>query len=406
MNVLDIFKSFANIPRCSGNTQKMRDFIVEWAKRYGYGVDVDAAGNLLVFKGKGDVVLQSHYDMVCVGRAPDIQIIEENGYLGAQNSTLGADNGIGVAIMLKLISEGIEARYLFTNDEEIGLVGAKNLAFRLDAKKMINLDSEEFGNIYIGCAGGVDFEAKKRLYYQGEPKEVYEVELSFGGGHSGVDIDKDIPNAIKELAFLLSGKSVAHFEGGERINSIPANAKALLFEKIAGARKSDEKKRAFKTDIIKPLLAFANGVRGWNKEFDIPQDSINLSIVKTDNSEFRVEVGARSMSQEGLKRLIVESEAFFEGFGFDVKTYGYYPPWEPKISPFAKEVEKAYKKIYPDTGFKAIHAGLECAIFAQKYPDMQIVSIGPDIEYPHSTKERVKISTVEPLYRMVKELLC
>ena len=413
MAVLEIFKTIASIPHCSGDTGALFEYICDFAKSCGYRVETDSAANILCYKTKRHIALQSHYDMVCVGKAPQIELVEQDGWLRAVDSTLGADNGIGVAMMLALMAEGCEAEYLFTNDEEIGLIGANALELELQAKKMINLDSEEFGAIFVGCAGGVDIYGECTLEQKEVNGDFWRVKVEAPGGHSGVDIDKAIPNAIKELAHYLYEQSVelASFKGGERINSIPAHAEAVVCGKLSPkegitieqAPKSpvihDSKK------ILELLLAIPHGVRGWNRELDIPQHSQNLAQVAIDD-RLNIAVSARSMTKEGLKRLERENSALLTCFGCKVRSEGRYDPWEPHIGEFAKEFAKLYAKVAPDVTFKAIHAGLEAAVLAKKFPLMQIISVGPQIESPHSTSERLRLETVEPLFEIIKEYLC
>ncbi len=417
MDVLAIFEKIASIPHCSGDTEQLRTFIVDFAKKCNFRVETDKAGNILCYRSKREIALQSHYDMVCIGKAPAIEIVRKDDALMAKDSSLGADDGIGVAIMLRLMQEGVEAEYLFTNDEEIGLVGASHLELAVMATKMINLDSEELGAIYIGCAGGIDLQASK-------PAERIRVKKRYGyhiatpnfsGGHSGVDIDKPIPNAIAVLARFLAELPVeiVSIEGGERINSIPAYAHATVVsdQKIESLEFSIEKREP-KSEVLKnskelvrTLCGFAHGVRGWNHEFSIPQKSINLAKIEVDE-EIKIACSARSMDDAGLEELQKQSKCYFENAGYDVSFDGYYPPWEPVVSPFAKEARRIYEKYVKGVSFKAIHAGLECAIFSRKFPDISIVSIGPDISHPHSTAERLAIHSVEPLYQVVKAILC
>ncbi|BCD59857.1 MULTISPECIES: M20/M25/M40 family metallo-hydrolase [unclassified Nitratiruptor] len=411
MHVLELFKTITSIPHCSGNTEALRSFITDFAKKQGFTVRTDSAGNILCFKSKRELVFQAHYDMVCVGNAPKIEIVEKDGYLMAKNSSLGADNGIGVAMMLSLMQEGIEAEYLFTNDEEIGLVGAIHLELPLQAKKMINLDSEEFGKVYVGCAGGADIIATKTL----EPVTVkksyfYHVQAkNFPGGHSGVDIDKDIPNAIKEFAFFAKDALVVNLTAGERRNSIPVHLKAVIATnkelqstQYFDVQLAESQQNAYR--IIGDLCGYTHGVRGWEKTFGIPKVSANMALADVEKGICTIQCSVRANSDEELHRIIEENRCYFENLGYKVEVSGQYPAWKPQITPLAQEIAKKYEKLTQNVEYKAIHAGLECAIFAQKFPSMQIVSIGPDIEYPHSVHERVRLDTIEPLYKLIKEL--
>ncbi len=412
MEVVELFERICSIPHCSGSTRELHDFIIEFCKKYGFEVETDEAGNILCRKGSPALVLQSHYDMVCVGKAPDVRLLQKDGWLMAENSSLGADNGIGVALMLWLISKGKEAEYLFTNDEEIGLIGAKNLGLELKAKRMLNLDSEEFGQIYVGCAGGADIEAKRPLRKTKiDRKYFYYIRAkNFPGGHSGVDIDKDIPNAIKSFAHFIDEARIASLIGGERRNSIPAHLEAIVAtdSPLCGNDYFDvapaDAMEVSQEDLLTPLLAFAHGVRGWQKDFGIPSKSANLAKVRVDE-EFHMECSLRANSDEELARLEKEYMAFFKGYGFEAKSLDRYPAWKPKITPFAKEVAALFESFVQKPSFKAIHAGLECAIFAKRYPRMQIVSIGPDIEHPHSTREQVNIESVRHLAKIVERIV-
>ena len=420
MKVLEIFKKITTIPHCSENTDKLKKFIIDFSKKHGFTVETDEIGNILCYKRKRELCLQSHYDMVCVGKAPDIEIIQKDGFLTAKDSSLGADNGIGVALMLYLISKNIENEYLFTNDEEVGLLGAQNIELDLKSKYMVNLDSEEFGSIFIGCAGGVDiFASKKATKENIKFSKIYKIYTKkFPGGHSGVDIDKDIPNAIKELARFISKLKefqIIDFIGGERINSIPAYAKALiatdenqqetdniLVEKIEfdnfSAIKDGKKYISF-------IEGFAHGVRACDFDLKIPKTSINLALTNINEKEIYFAFSARSMENEKLTEIESETKALLDSLDLKAVSEGKYPAWQPRVLEFAKKVKKIYKKHFKDVKFKAIHAGLESAILSKKYPNIQIVSIGPDIYNPHSIREKVKIDSIEKITKVVEDIV-
>jgi len=228
--VIEIFKQIVKIPHCSGNTKKLKEFIKNYALNEGFEVFEDDAGNLLAKQKKPILTLQSHMDMVCVGDAPNIEIIEENGWIRAKNSSLGADNGIGIAIMLYLMKKYKNIEYLFTNDEEIGLIGAKHLKLNLNSSYLLNLDSEDDEYLIVGCAGGVDVKIEYPIKKEKIKGVLGKISIeNLPGGHSGIDIDKNIPNAIIEL--LKKVKNISFIKGGERRNSIPANAYAFeVFE--------------------------------------------------------------------------------------------------------------------------------------------------------------------------------
>jgi dipeptidase D len=230
--ILDYFQQITQIPHCSYETSKLKDFLISFSKERGYEVLVDSADNILIKKGTSKLIFQAHYDMVCVGEAPKIETYIEDGWMMAKNSTLGADNGMAIAMMMALIDEQKECEFLFTNDEEVGLIGSGSLEFELEAKQMLNLDSEDDAEVYIGCAGGVDIDAVKKYDSFLKSTEFYEITIGgLKGGHSGVDIDKNIPNAIKLFAKFLKDKDVqiASIKAGERVNSIPVNLQATIF---------------------------------------------------------------------------------------------------------------------------------------------------------------------------------
>jgi len=228
---IEIFEVIAkDIPRCSKAADKMAAFVEEFAKNLGFSVQTDSFKNILCQKSSPKICLQSHYDMVCVGDTTHIKTIIKDGWMSAENSSLGADNGMGVAMMLSLMQHFDNVEFLFTSDEEIGLIGAKNCELKISSDKVLNLDSEEEGAIYVACAGGIDITASKNFEMQEADGDFYELTLDgFCGGHSGVDIDKNIPNAIIELAKILKScnAQIASFVGGEKRNSIPVSAKAI-----------------------------------------------------------------------------------------------------------------------------------------------------------------------------------
>jgi len=427
MNLIEsiekIFKKITGLPHCSGDTSKLREYIKSVAKECGYSVDEDGAGNLMAYGSSSKVTLQSHYDMVCIGRAPDIEIVVEDGWMRAEESSLGADNGIGVAIMLWLMQRNAPADFLFTNDEEIGLIGAANLELKIETPYLLNLDSEELGRVYIGCAGGEDIYLKKRTEYfvPESAGERYLISADTPGGHSGVNIAQNIPNAITEVCSVIvrnEAMQLASIEGGERINAIPSHAEALVWmppghepqieSPYVSARKVDTLQVPLLSDgrnAAKALFGFAHGVRGWNSEMDLPQSSINLAAVGTQDGRIEVALSARAMSNDDLDRLVSQSVAGWEALGFEAATEGRYPAWSPEVNDFSKKVLQIYRRTIPEASFAAIHAGLECALFAKRFKGLQIASIGPTILDPHSSRERVNMKSVEKIVEVVESLI-
>ena len=421
--VLEIFKEITKIQRCSGNHKAFIEYMKEISKKLEYACLVDEANNILCKKenSNSNIVFQSHYDIVCLNDFCIPQIIEDDTTLKAIDSTLGADNGIGCSYMIALMYENFDGEFLFTSDEEIGLIGANALNLPINSKYMLNLDSEEEGKICIGCAGGVDIIAKnsnKKIVPNIENLDLYEISISnLQGGHSGVDIDKNIPNAIKLIVKTIKeceGK-LLDINGGERINSIPANVKAIIASKKTPQKTHDNMKiekintksehlNIYDDEIINFLYNFENGVRDFNKELNVVQDSINLALIKTNIDEIVIEFSARSMNNENLKELKEKTKKELINNNFYVETYGKYPAWSPDINDFTSKVLDIYKTFDKNASLEAIHAGLECAIFKDKFPDLKIASIGPTIKFPHSKKEFVYKKSVENVFEVVKKI--
>ena len=421
MNVLEYFEIITSTPRCSFKTEKMKEKIKEIAKNLEYTVSTDRSGNILCKKGTPKICLQSHYDMVCLGDVSKIELVEKNRILRARNSTLGADNGMGMAIMFACMEQFNDLECLFTNDEEVGLIGASELDLELTSSRLLNLDGEEEKEIYIGCAGGMDIISKLTLEYLplNENESTYEVSISdLVGGHSGVDIDKGISSAIKILAeeLVKHDLKLLHVEGGEVRNSIPKNAKAVIatckdLELVNSALKAEkiEYKREYIKDgknIIKGLNAFAQGVRGFDKNLNIPSTSINLGIVCVENGVLEIACAARAMNNEDLMTLSNETESFFQLIGCQTSQSDGHEPWVPDVGDFSNIVKKEMSKVYDDASFCAIHAGLECGILMQRQSKkIEAVAIGPTIRFPHSLREECDLDSVERISKVVKNII-
>jgi len=424
MRVIELFKEITKIPRCSGTHEPFIKYMQAFSASLNYICKVDVANNILCYKNntQASMCLQSHYDIVCLvdGKVP--QIIEADGYLRAKESTLGADNGIGCAYMMALMEDGVDAEFLFTCDEEIGLIGANNIEHKLQSSYMLNLDSEAEGEICIGCAGGVDIFAsnnKNEYITNTENKKLYEISIDgLDGGHSGVDIDKNVPNALKLIAKTIKecDGDLLDLNGGERINSIPKKVKAIIVTNnipiashpnmiIEAVDTLTKHYKKLDDNIITFMYAFSNGVRGYDKELGTVLSSINLAIVQTNIDGIKIELSARSMDNDELKIVKDETVVLLESFGFETSTAGKYPAWKPEKNEFITKVLKIYKEHMPSSELEAIHAGLECAIFKEKYPNIQVCSIGPNIYFPHSYREECEISSVIKVYEIVKDIV-
>ena len=423
-DVIEIFKEITKVPRCSKEHTPFISYIQNFATQYGFECFVDNVNNILCKKAHSTakLCLQNHYDIVCLMDGTIPEIIEEDGYLKAKDSTLGADNGIGCSYMLSLMKQGYDCEYLFTSDEEIGLIGANDIGFELQASYMLNIDSEREGEICIGCAGGVDIFgsfSRKMIVPNTQNLSLYEITVGdLVGGHSGVNIDENRPNALKLLAQSIKecdGK-LLDMNGGERINSIPANAKAIIASAtppqavhknmhINAIESPSEHLSLFDDNIIEFMYAFANGVRAFDTTLNVVLTSINLAIVKTTIDEIKIELSARSMDNEELKRVQNETLGMLNFYGFTTRYCGKYPAWKPQINEFTNTVLDIYKQHSPKAALEAIHAGLECALFQNKYPNLKVASIGPNIYNPHSKAEKVEIQSVENVYAIILDIV-
>ena len=418
--IIEHFQTITSIPHCSGSAEGLREYMRDFARKHGYEVRTDAAGNLLASRGTPRLCLQAHYDMVCVGRAPDIAIVEHSGWLSAKDASLGADNGMAIAMMMVLMEEGAEAEFLFTADEEVGLIGASALDLQISSPYMLNLDSEEEAVVTIGCAGGADIVAEVFGGKVPGSGTTYEVAgRGLLGGHSGVDIDKQIPSAIKVLFDYLHDQGVeqiASVIAGQRRNAIPSDAIAIVRSEqplsstdAVQVRALDETPEVYaqSRSLVEWVWRFDHGVRSYNETLGIPQTSINLALINDayDTGGLTIETSARAMSMEDLEALIQETVAEMDAAGWKVRVEDRYPAWEPEEGAFVRQVAEAIRAEYGHVETSAIHAGLECGILSRKLPGVQFASIGPTILYPHSTRERVDLTSVEHTFRIIKALI-
>jgi len=417
MSIIEHFKTLTQIPHCSYEAEKLQEFLVDFATQREYRVEVDEAKNIFISKGTPKLSLQAHYDMVCIGKAPNIEIYEEDGWLKAKESSLGADNGMAIAMMMELMDAREELEFLITADEEVGLVGANALSFKLNSKMMLNLDSEDEAEVYIGCAGGIDITATKPYASLKDTRPSYSVTVEgLVGGHSGVDIDKDIPNAIKLLASYLKDKKVGivSIQGGERLNSIPTFAQAIVKSDEILTSNSRVTIKAITDDapilhagdeIISLLANISHGVRELNQELGIPDRSINLARVSTQAGLCTIETSTRAMDPRGMTQNSYDMITLFNGYSYDTKQIDKYPAWKPEVNTFTSLVGECMQEVFGESQNRAIHAGLECGIISQKYPHILIASIGPTIRYPHSSREMVKISSVKKSFEVVQKII-
>ena len=394
------FYSLTQIPRPSGKRKEIADFLVSYGKSLGLETLQDEIGNVLIrkpasagYENHPGVILQGHMDMVPQKNSDKVfdfekdpieAYIEDNGeWVTADGTTLGADNGIGVATALAILADKnavhppLEA--FFTIDEETGMYGANDLKGGwLKGKYLLNLDSETEGELYVGCAGGVDVEST----FTYEPVETEEGDIALKvtvkgckGGHSGCDINLQRANAIK-LLFRFLKDAVANYEarlacveGGNMRNAIPREIPEMP---------------------------------------DIVETSNNLAIIETTpQEEGRVQIKAicltRSSVESRKEELASVIQSAFALAGAEVRFDGAYPGWKPNFkSGLLKTMHDTYVKEFgTEPRIVTIHAGLECGIIGSKYEGMEMISFGPTIEHPHSPDERVNIATVQKFYRFV-----
>ncbi len=465
------FEEICRIPRPSKKEEQIRLFLVKYAENNHLEYVVDNAGNLLIKKPatKGmekrmTVVLQSHLDMVCEKNSDNkhdfekdpIQISIEGEWIKARGTTLGADDGIGIAAQLAVldatdISHG-PVECLFTVDEETGLTGACELEKDFfTGKILLNLDSEDEGEIFIGCAGGNDTNAVFTFH----PKKLPAKHLAFEilvkglkGGHSGDDIHKGLGNSNKILnRFLWNisrdfGARLAHFDGGNLRNAIAREAKAIFtiepehyeackvyFDQFAATVKEELKvtepglslslnrsdppeiviNRKTQARLLNSLYACPHGVIEWSREMPgLVETSTNLASVKFVNeNEIIVTTSQRSSVDSARKDISDRVQSIFEvGKARVTRTTGY-PGWKPNIeSQVLKITSECYKDLFgTDPVVRAIHAGLECGLFLEKYPYLDMVSFGPTIRGAHSPDERLHIPSTLKFWKLLLAVL-
>ena len=414
--IIDNFIKITKLAHCSQQTEALFSYLVDYGQERGYEVQSDEAKNILIRKGEPKLALQAHYDMVCMGKAPEIETYIKEGWMYAKASSLGADNGMAIAMMMVLMERGEALEFVLTADEEIGLVGANQIDFELYARYMLNLDYEDEGIVCIGCAGGSDLLAEQRFLEAESYPYRYELSvLGLDGGHSGVDIDKNIPNAIKVLADFLEEKAVriASCQGGERRNSIPANVVMQLSSKEplesnhwVEVKALAEELTVYKSDaLVDFLVEFEHGIDEYNQEFDLAESSINLAIVNFEQGVAKIECSSRAMSDVGLEKINEKNLKLFDKYGFIGSMEYKYPAWKPEVNDFTSSVNDAMKTVFKESRFEAIHAGLECGLLLERYKHIKFASIGPTIEYPHSTRERVKLDSVGKIFKVVEEVI-
>lgn len=468
--VWKFFYEITRIPRPSKKEGKIIAYLENFGKERGLETIKDAVGNIVIrkpaspgYENKPWVCLQSHMDMVCEKNPNSTHDFENDplqlrivdDWVMATDTTLGADNGIGMAMSLAILDDNslqhgpIEC--LFTVDEETGLTGAFALdPSMLKSKILINLDSEDEGVIFIGCAGGRDTVGKTKVAYTSISEELIALEIVISGlkgGHSGDDINKGRANANKLLARILyaidaeTSMKLCHIDGGNLRNAIPRDAKATIAipsndkEKVNNiintyqnyftneykvtdpeikvtltetSLPSQALTPELKKTIIRLLLGLPHGVLAYSQDIpDFVETSTNLASIKITNEEVIISTSQRS-SLESAKLYANQMVAsVFALAGFDYAHSDGYPGWTPNPnSPLLKKAADIYEELYhKKANVRAIHAGLECGLFSEKIPGMDMISIGPTMRGVHSPEEKLHIPSVANVYTWVVEIL-
>ncbi len=469
-----LFESICAIPRPSKHEDQIRSWIVNWAKDLNLAVKVDDVGNIAIakpatagYENRKGVVLQAHMDMVPQKNSdkdhdfltdpiiPRINTEVDGDWVSATGTTLGADNGIGLCSALAVLASSDVVHgpleVLVTTDEEAGMTGAFGLQPNwLTGDILINTDSEQEGEVYMGCAGGVDAEATFELSFEPVPEQYQSFNLSISGlkgGHSGVDIDTGRANANKLLVRFLRQACevfdirITELNGGSLRNAIPREADVsfvvplkqvealnqsindylITLKSTLGAVETDIEmllispeillecwNKDIQNTILCALNASPNGVIRMSDDIDgIVETSLNIGVMRCKGSKFVVLSLIRSLHDDG--RLDVQGmlESLYKLAGAKMKFSGSYPGWKPDTESEIMEVVRAtYKNTFGKVPeIMVIHAGLECGLFKSPYPEWDMVSFGPTIKFPHSPDEKVLISTVDQYWKLLVAVL-
>ncbi|MFJ1424761.1 aminoacyl-histidine dipeptidase [Capnocytophaga canimorsus] len=468
-----LWENFADlnaVPRPSKKEEKVIAFMMDFGKKLGLETLKDEVGNVIIRKpatkgmeNRKKVVLQSHLDMVHQKNndtifdfsTEGIKMKIEGDWVKAEGTTLGADNGIGVAAIMAILQsydiEHPDIEALFTIDEETGMTGAMGLkGGLLNGDILLNLDTEEDDEIDIGCAGGVDVTAFREYDQEEIPQDVvaYKVVVKgLQGGHSGMDIHKGFGNANKIMNRLLFdgfenfGLRISEINGGGLRNAIPRESTAIVVvDKIQNEAFEFEFKQL--TEVIKhelqltePNLSIVlestnlpenvmelgvqegvlrsiytahNGVYAMSKSIsDLVETSNNIARVVVKDGEIKIHCLTRSSVESAKFDLANALRSAFELSGFEVEFTGSYPGWEPDVnSSILKVLKEQYEKLFGEKpNVVACHAGLECGILGQNYPNMEMISFGPTIKGAHSPDEKVNIKSVQKFWKYLLEIL-
>ena len=457
---LRFFEEFSKIPRGSGNTKAIADYLVDFAKARGLECYRDESDNVVIrraatcgYEDRPGVILQGHTDIVAL-KNPDCPInMEKEGLdlyrdgdlLRARGTTLGGDDGVAMAYAMAILdSDDIahpELEAVFTSDEETGLIGATALdASVLRGRLLINIDSDEEGIFTVGCAGGARVDINLPVKVKTHIGQIYTLSISgFKGGHSGVEIDKNRANAIKAMAEILSkledvklGKASA----GSADNAIPSDAQVIFTTKspileisdvinsVAETLPEGETQKKFNLEmnissakvidveasanILALIGEMPNGVMRMMEDIEgLVETSLNMGILSLDGKALNLTISVRSAKGAQKAKLLDTIKDIAEKHGAGVSVRGQYPAWEYRKESHLRDVMcKVYRDMYgKDATVVTIHAGLECGIFSDKMEGLDCVSIGPDNKDIHTPEERLSLSSFNRVYEYIINVL-
>lgn len=463
------FDALTRIPRPSTKEAAAREYVLGIAKQHGLEVSGDKVGNIVVRKpahaGRENAtpaLLQGHLDMVCEKNegtvhnfdTDAIQVLRDGDWLKAKDTTLGADNGVGVAAALAVMeSDDIKhgpLEFVFTIDEETGLTGAAEFpGGLLRSKYFLNLDNEEKGTICIGCSGGLNTTARRKVALKPTTQNAgWRIKVAgLKGGHSGIQIHLGRGNALRILGTVLQSLleklpvEVADLAGGSARNAIPREAFAVIV--LDAAKESEMKSLAqaaeaeWKTDLgefdpgvkitvektEKPaqvldredakrtadlLASMPHGVLAMSPDIEgLVQTSTNLATIAKKDGAIEIGTSQRSAIESSKQAAARMVRTVCELAGFEAVSGGGYPGWKPEPhSEIVQKLQKVHEKVFGEPAkLIAMHAGLECGVIGEKYPGMQMASFGPTIVGPHSPQEKVEISSVEGFWRYLVAVL-
>lgn len=469
--IFTYFEEISKVPRCSGNEKAISDYLVKFAKEHNLEVIQDEVLNVIIkkpaspgYENAPGVVLQGHMDMVCVKNADKVHDFSKDpitlkyvdDMIYADGTTLGADNGIALALaMAVLTSEDIKhppLEVLITVDEESGMTGAKHLNPKdISGKILINLDSEEEGKLLVSCAGGLRAAININAKWENAPKNLVGYTISMRGlmgGHSGSEIDKERGNANKLLGRVLYDLykevpfNLAYISGGSRANVIPSEAEAVIFispDKLQATENKikewneilknefkisdpnvdvnlSKSKKAFDkifdntttAKVVNLLMAIPNGMQTMSKSIEgLVESSSNIGVLTTDDKGICFEFSIRSSvsSRKDYIKEQISTIAKLADVGFEAN--GEYPAWEYNPNSKIRDIcQKVYKEKYgQEPEIVAVHAGVECGLFGEKIPDLDMISMGANAYDAHTTNEHVSISSVKRTYEYLLAIL-